>query len=183
MEFGHIHNCYIINNPELNCNRNYGFVEFEDPGVAEYLLVSKVPLIICGLRVHVHPFKEKGKVIQDTQAYSVPAHAKKSKAQAIKESFAGNLIPKNSSNFQNAPFANPQEECSNATNHRRQHSSQRNHLGFGQRHPAKGKSAADLSGGNYHLRISATAATVLSKSTSKSFRSTAPWRKATGYPK
>lgn len=57
-QFGQIHNCYLIKNTEKNCNKGFGFVEFESSEVADYLLNKHHLLELGKFKLSVHPFKD-----------------------------------------------------------------------------------------------------------------------------
>ena len=148
--FGEIHNCYIIRNPELNCNRNYGFVEFEDPRVAKYLLSSVTPLEIEGAKVYICQYKDKADFGNKDQSY--PQNAAEniiySSIQALQDDrnlgFQSQITGSN--RIQN--ILNP-KLCSKEI--QKNHSKKQ--LTFLQRYPIKGENIPDETGKNYHLRI------------------------------
>lgn len=161
LAFGEVHNCYIIKNPELNCNRNYGFVEFEDPDVTDYLLNLQTPLVIGGVRVYIHPFKDKDQVKHESDAYSSKKPNKKSKSKSnINGQDVGPAVHgADSSIFTETDHVAPDQNYnqllpSNPSAARVHQSSFKRPLKFSQKHPIKGEAQPNEDGANYHLRIS-----------------------------
>lgn len=159
--FGQVHNCYIIKNPELNCNRNYGFVEFEDVEVTNYLLKLQTPLIIGGVRIYIHSFKDKDNVKHEPESCTseMPLNTKKSKT------------PKNGIDENHHHSTDSQADGSTDGKHQQKNQNEKVNtkgpqqpkaqqialkkpLMFSQKHPIKGEARPIEEGSNYHLRVS-----------------------------
>lgn len=166
--FGEVHNSYIIKNPELNCNRNYGFVEFEDLAVTEYLLNLQTPLVIRGVRIYIHPFKDKDQVKHHVETYTTKDSIKKSKPkkstdnQTQAESPASNgAVAKNHHNVESTTQINKKNPSqvpiltpSTAQVAPVHQSPLKKPLKFSQKYPIKGEAKPNERGDNYYLRAS-----------------------------
>jgi RNA recognition motif-containing protein len=160
--FGQVHNCYIIKNPELNCNRNYGFVEFEDIEVTEYLLHLQTPLVIGGVRIYIHPFKDKDQVKHAPEAYTCNKTLKKERSRestdTLPDSPASNEA--SSEGLHETEVAAklkqvvPKSTVSNPQLHKFLQVASKKPLTFSQKHPIKGEVKPNELGSNYHLRVS-----------------------------
>lgn len=159
--FGEVHNCYIIQNPELKCNRNYGFVEFEDPAVTEYLLGLKSPLEIGGIRIYVHPFKDKDNVKHHVEAYTNPKasssrlvfHENANATEHSPHSTDSQGDHHSSSGLKQARPAAKEEVAYRPQAGLTPKASTKRALKFTQKYPIKGEEKPNVEGSNYHLRI------------------------------
>lgn len=157
--FGEVHNCYIIKNPELNCNRNYGFVEFEDIDVTEYLLNLQTPLIIGGIRVYIHPFKDKDQVKHEVESCTNKKASKKSKSNhelAIDENHHHSTdSQEENSNDEKLQKGTSKKVITKGPQQAKVPlASSKKPLKFSQKHPIKGEAKPNEEGNNYHLRVS-----------------------------
>lgn len=57
-QYGEIHNCYIIKNPDKRTNKSFGFVEFERIEDAEYVLSQRMNIQLEAHNLVVLPFKD-----------------------------------------------------------------------------------------------------------------------------